>query len=129
MGKNKVHIVALSKEVNKTLCHQKEVIQVSKDENYCPFLIILKLKYKGKKYKFALPLRSNIGNAPKETYFPLPNRKSTRTNRKHGLHYIKMFPIDSKYSRKYYFDDTIYGGFIIAYIENSYCEGSTILSW
>lgn len=41
-----------------------------------------------------------------------------------------MFPIDSKYFRKYYFDDTIYGGFIIAYIEKfiSYCEGSAILS-
>lgn len=46
---------------------------------------------------FALPLRSNIGKVPIETYFMLPNRKVTKKIRKHGLHFIKMIPVESRY--------------------------------
>lgn len=42
-----------------------------------------------------------FGTAPAGTYFSLPKRKTTRENRKHGLHYIKMFPTDDKYFEKY----------------------------
>lgn len=59
-----------------------------------PCVLILRLKYKEKKYPFAIPIRSNIsGSAPKDTYFPLPPRSTTEDGKRHGIHYIKMFPI------------------------------------
>lgn len=57
-----------------------------------PCVLILKLKYKGVNHCFAVPMRSNISAAsPKNEYFPLPPRYTTRSERRHGLHYIKMF--------------------------------------
>ena len=77
------------------------------DKNYKrPCLIVLKLKYKGKKYDFAIPFRSNIyGQAKREEYFPLPPRKTTKKGKKLGLHYIKMFPIIKRYINSYYSDN------------------------
>lgn len=44
-----------------------------------PYLVILRLKYNGKRQDFAIPFRSNIsGNVPKNLYFPLPPRPSTK---------------------------------------------------
>ncbi|MEG0277447.1 MAG: hypothetical protein RR630_10500 [Coprobacillus sp.] len=117
MRKYKVNIVSLSKKVNEVLTHQNEMIQVVRDGRYRPFIILLRLNYKGKNYTFALPLRSNIGKAPIETYFPLPNRKVTKDNRKHGLHYIKMIPIDSKFFSKYFIGNSVEERYLISYIE------------
>lgn len=59
-----------------------------------PCALIIRLKYKGQNYSFAVPLRSNIHrSAPKDEYFPLPPRASTRAGNHHGIHYIKMFPV------------------------------------
>ena len=59
-----------------------------------PCGLVLKLIYKGHRYDFAIPLRSNIcASAPKNQYFPLPPRSTTRPKNRHGLHYIKMFPV------------------------------------
>lgn len=59
-----------------------------------PYVLVVRLKYKGHNYDFAIPLRSNIpANAPKNQYFALPPRKTTRPKNRHGLHYIKMFPV------------------------------------
>lgn len=67
-----------------------------------PYVLVLRLTYKGMKHDFAVPLRSNISaSAPKEQYFPLPTRSTTRAQRRHGLHYIKMFPVQKKYFHRY----------------------------
>ncbi len=74
-----------------------------------PYLIILRLKYKGKKQDFALPFRSNIaGYIPKEQYYSLPPRSTTKKGYIHGLHYIKMFPLNKKYLQKYNVNDFSY---------------------
>lgn len=79
-----------------------ENIELEKNDKR-PCLIIIKLKYRGVNCKFAIPFRSNInGNASKKEYYPLPPRKTTRKGKKHGLHYIKMFPIKDEYINKYY---------------------------
>ena len=60
-----------------------------------PCALIVRLPYKGKRYDFAVPIRSNINpSAPKDQYFPLPPRSSTKSRCRHGLHYLKMFPVD-----------------------------------
>ncbi|MDO5449087.1 MAG: hypothetical protein Q4F70_05715 [Clostridia bacterium] len=67
-----------------------------------PCGIVVELEYKGEKYNFAIPFRSNISKTtPKNQYFPLPNRESTKPYNHHGLHYIKMFPVTSKYLEGY----------------------------
>lgn len=49
-----------------------------------PYVLVIRLKYKGEKYDFAVPIRSNIPAAtPKNQYFSLPPRPTTRPkNRK-----------------------------------------------
>lgn len=75
----------------------------NKDEKR-PYAIIIKLTFKGEKYDFALPFRSHIkAYFPEEQYFKLPPNHSTKSGEIHGLHYIKMFPIQKKYMLKYRF--------------------------
>ena len=67
-----------------------------------PCVLVIRLKYKEKNRDFAVPLRSNISaNTPKDQYFALPPRASTRPANHHGLHYIKMFPVSKQYLIKY----------------------------
>ena len=67
-----------------------------------PSVLIVKLKYKGRYHKFVVPLRSNISPAtPKKQYFSLPPNSKTKSHHSHGIHYIKLFPIDSKYIQSY----------------------------
>lgn len=76
----------------------KEVLQKSGR----PYVVVLRLKYKERNYDFAVPIRSNIpAAAPKEQYFALPPRPTTRPRNRHGLHYIKMFPITKEYQVRY----------------------------
>ena len=78
----------------------KEILQKG---NRRPHLLVLRLSYKGEKIDFAIPFRSNIGpNVPKEQYFPLPPRWKTRPGRRHGLHYIKMFPVPKSAQEKFW---------------------------
>ena len=59
-----------------------------------PYVLVVRLKYKDACYDFAVPIRSNIpASAPKDQYFSLPPRPQTRSKNRHGLHYIKMFPV------------------------------------
>jgi len=54
-----------------------------------PYVLIIHLKYKNKSQDFAVPIRSNIpAAAPKQQYFALPPRPTTRPHNRHGLHYI-----------------------------------------
>ena len=79
------------------------------NKNGRPCVLILKLKYKGKRHKFVVPIRSNISsNTPKKQYFSLPTNSVTKTGNRHGLHYIKLFPIDNKYIQKYRIDNNNY---------------------
>jgi hypothetical protein len=67
-----------------------------------PYVVVLRLKYKQRNYDFAVPIRSNIpAAAPKNQYFALPPRSTTRPRNRHGLHYIKMFPVTKQYLIRY----------------------------
>ena len=81
---------------------------------------MIKIKYKKKDYTFALPLRSNIsGFCPKNTYFALPTRSTTRDRNHHGIHYSKAFPVDPKYLLPYQMNDDMYGELVLALIEKN----------
>ena len=45
---------------------------------------------------------------PKDQYFALPPRPTTRPGCRHGLHYIKMFPITKAYQRRFRTDGSAY---------------------
>ena len=67
-----------------------------------PYVLIIHLKYKDKSQDFAVPIRSNIpAAAPKQQYFSLPPRPTTKPHNRHGLHYIKMFPVTKQYLVRY----------------------------
>ncbi|MDO4301928.1 MAG: hypothetical protein Q4D26_11130 [Clostridia bacterium] len=67
-----------------------------------PYVLVIRLSYKNHNYDFAVPIRSNIpAAAPKNQYFPLPPRPSTRPKNRHGIHYIKMFPVTKQYLIRY----------------------------
>ena len=72
-----------------------------------PYVLVIRLKYRNTNYDFAIPIRSNIpASAPKNQYFALPPRPQTRPNNRHGLHYIKMFPVTKQYLIRYRADIT-----------------------
>ena len=110
-----MNLVTISDELLKKYREQdKEVLQ----EHDRPYMLLVRLKYKGKKIHFAVPLRSNISSStPAEQYFPLPNRNTTRMRCHHGLHYIKMIPIKKQYVQKYYTQGDVFSTFIEAYIK------------
>lgn len=79
------------------------------NKNGRPCVLIIKLKYKGQNRKFVVPFRSNItSNTPKEQYFPLPPNPATKPGNRHGIHYIKIFPINDKYIQKYRIENNVY---------------------
>ncbi len=95
-------IVSIKKDLLN--CYKKIDSEVL-DKHGRPCLLILRLKYKGKKRMFAIPFRSNIpSNVPKIHYFALPPRPSTKKNHRHGLHYIKMMPITKMFLERYRLD-------------------------
>lgn len=44
----------------------------------------------------------------KEQYFALPPRPTTRPGCRHGIHYIKMFPITKAYQRRFRTEGSAY---------------------
>lgn len=91
--------VTVKESFFKLCSDDKELLQKG---NQRPHVLLVKLKYKGHNKSFAVPLRSNIPpNVPKSQYFPLPPRKTTKPRHRHGLHYIKMFPVSSQYLDKF----------------------------
>ena len=74
-----------------------------------PYVLIVRLRYKGKNQSFAIPFRSNINpSTPKREYFALPPRPSTKPGHRHGLHYAKMFPVENKYFEYFKVDSEYY---------------------
>lgn len=85
-----------------------------------PCVVVLKLKYKGRNHRFAVPIRSNIPAAsPKNEYFALPPRPQTRPKHRHGLHYIKMFPILKQYQGIYHTQGNFQSMLMKAYIDKN----------
>ena len=79
------------------------------DKQGRPCVLIVDLVYKGQKHTFVVPLRSNISkSAPKDQYFPLPPNASTQPGKRHGVHYIKLFPMDRKYVHPYKISQSAY---------------------
>ena len=67
-----------------------------------PCIVVVRLRFRGKRRDFAVPFRSNIApNVPKDQYFPLPPRAATKPRHRHGIHYIKMFPIEKRFQRRF----------------------------
>lgn len=74
-----------------------------------PYIVVVRLRFRGKRRDFAVPLRSNIApNVPKDQYFALPPRPTTRPGCRHGIHYIKMFPITKAYQRRFRTEGSAY---------------------
>lgn len=74
-----------------------------------PCIVVVRLRFRGKRRDFAVPLRSNIApNVPKDQYFALSPRPTTRPGCRHGIHYIKMFPITKAYQRRFRTEGSAY---------------------
>ena len=91
-------LVSINKTLLAAFSEDQEVLQKSGR----PYVLVIRLSYKGRNRDFAVPIRSNIPAAtPKDQYFALPPRPTTRPTNRHGLHYIKMFPVSKKYLMRY----------------------------
>ena len=70
-----------------------------------PFVVVIKLMYRGRNRIFAVPCRSNIPcYTQTDEYYPLPNRDTTKNGNHHGIHYIKMVPVSKRFYEKYAID-------------------------
>lgn len=91
-------LVTINTSLLERYCGDDEVLLKSQR----PYVLIIHLEYKGSCHDFAVPIRSNIpAAAPKQQYFALPPRPATRPHNRHGLHYIKMFPVTKQYLVRY----------------------------
>ena len=74
-----------------------------------PCVLIVKLKYKGQKRSFIVPLKSNIAsNTDRNTFFALPPNSRTKPGNFHGIYYVKLFPIAKKYVQPYLYKNNDY---------------------
>ena len=88
-----MRLVTINKEKLKAYTEDPEMLRKAKR----PCVLVIHLRYRGKRYDFAVPLRSNINpSTPSNQFFPLPPRKTTKSGHRHGVHYIKMFPVKRK---------------------------------
>lgn len=96
-----MRLVVIDKEVAQAMGNIDPEFLYNKKGRPC--LLIIRLKYHGKKTDFAIPLRSNIHPAEnKAFYFNLPPRSNTKNRHRHGLHYAKMFPIHKQFTHPFY---------------------------
>ena len=95
-------------------------------KNERPYVLVIRLKYKGIHYNFAVPIRSNISaSTPKNQYFALPPRPATKPQNRHGIHYIKMFPVTKKYLIRYRAEGNSFAQLIQSIINKkhqTYCQ-------
>ena len=88
-----------------------------------PCVLVVRLKYGGKNRDFAVPIRSNVPAAsPKNEYFPLATRYSTKDTNRHGIHYIKMFPVDKRFYEKYRTEDNVTAALVKAMVTDKQNE-------
>lgn len=70
-----------------------------------PCILVLKLMYNGRFQDFAVPLRSNISpKTPSDEFIALPPNSKTKPEHHHGIHVIKMFPVDKRQCQKFLTD-------------------------
>ena len=99
-----MRIITIDKNVADAMHQLDSEVLLNKQGRPC--LLVLKLRYNGRKQDFAVPFRSNIPPAEqKDNYFDLPPRHTTRPRHRHGLHFCKIFPIRKKYIQKFYIDN------------------------
>ena len=111
-----MRLVKIKTSVLKKYSIDKQILQ--KEDRPC--VLIMRLLYKRQNYTFAVPIRSNIPAAsPKDEYFPLPTRNTTKNGRHHGIHYIKMFPVKPSDSVLYRTDGDIYSALIKAVVDKN----------
>lgn len=102
----KIEIVSVKKSFF-NICNDKELLH--NDNLKRPYLIILKLKYKGKTLDFAIPFRSNIQPETENwQFYSLPPNNTTKDKHHHGLHFTKMFPINKEYKEKFHTSKNIF---------------------
>ncbi|MBO5353892.1 MAG: hypothetical protein J6J44_14390 [Lachnospiraceae bacterium] len=74
-----------------------------------PCVLVVSLVYCGKKRKFVVPMKSNIKSSEdKKNYFALPPNSRTQRGCRHGVFYIKLFPISERYINPYYYSNNTY---------------------
>ena len=101
-----MRLVTINNKCLRAYTKDPEMLQKSKR----PCALIIRLKYKGKRYDFAIPLRSNINpSTPKEQFFPLPPRNTTKEKYRHGVHYIKMFPVKAEFLIRFRTEGNTFG--------------------
>lgn len=91
-------LVSINNKLFEKFKDDKEILKKSNR----PYVLVLRLRYREQDYNFAVPIRSNIPAAEqKKHYFGLPPRHSTKAKNRHGIHYIKMFPVTNDYLVRY----------------------------
>lgn len=109
-------LISIKQSLLELFSEDPEVLQKSKR----PYVLVLRLSYKGQNHHFAVPIRSNIPAAsPKNEYFPLPTRSTTRKNNRHGIHYIKMFPVSPEFYLRYRTENNDFAMLIKAVIDKN----------
>ena len=97
----------------------KEVME----ENNRPFVLVLRLLYRHRNHDFAIPIRSNIApNVPVKQYFNLPPRAKTKPYHHHGIHFIKVIPVNRKYLQTYKIDKSVQGQMVYSFVEKHLSE-------
>jgi hypothetical protein len=100
-----LRLVSIDKSYFDSIGTDAEVLQ----KQGRPCVLVLRLRFRGKRRDFAVPLRSNISpRTPKDQYFALPPRPTTKPYHRHGIHYLKMFPISKKFYKRFRIDGNSY---------------------
>ena len=118
-----MRLVKVNNEFYKKCTQNNTTEELMFNEQGRPCVLIVRLKYKNKKRDFIVPLRSNIpASAPTWQYFSLPPNNNTKPGNKHGIHYIKLFPISKKYINKYNINNNDFFQIISEKISNNQKE-------
>lgn len=111
-----MRLITIDKSKLKRYTKDPEMLQDSDR----PSALVIQLRYKGHRYDFAIPLRSNIsGSVPKNHYYSLPPRNTTRPGNHHGIHYTKMFPVKRSWVYPFHTENNMFASIIKAFIDKN----------
>ena len=111
-----MRLVTIDKSALRQYVRDPEMLQKANR----PAALVVQLVYNGRRHDFAVPLRSNItGSVPKNQYFPLPPRPATRPKCRHGIHYIKMFPVKRSWLLPFHTENNMYAAMIKGIIDRN----------
>ena len=84
-------------------------------------MLLLRMRYRGKGLTFAVPLRSNVSPmTPTELFYPLPPGPRTRPTMRHGLHFVKMFPVSKECYQAFRLKPNEYYAGLVRYLDKHY---------